>query len=193
VYYLETRVEYLESLCRDNAIPFQSAEELVLGTNPSSNAAVTPSSAVGPVPKDVTLQKRTQTKSERDKLNKLVSNIGFITVQGASEQFAKVVFSAVRHSISGTSSDRGNSLRPHRSIPGAATTGGGTSMRDSFFGLYRAPKIAPAPFPDRELGMKLVELYFEHANPQIPILHRGEFEDLVKKVYNTDEQSRTPR
>jgi hypothetical protein len=41
-----------------------------------------------------------------------------------------------------------------------------------------------APFPDRTLAERLVNLYFEHANPQIPILHRGEFMELFERIYS---------
>lgn len=136
---------------------------------------------------------------DREKLNKLVSNIGMVSVQGASDprylgstsgiSFARVVFAAVKSSVSGAASER-SSVRPSK--PLTARTGS-TSMRDSFFGLQTKPTIRQAPFPDRELGMKLVELYFEHANPQIPILHRGEFMALFEKAYQTDDRSRTPR
>jgi hypothetical protein len=66
-------------------------------------------------------------------------------------------------------------------------------MRDSFFGLQTKPTFKPASFPDKELGMKLVTLYFEHANPQIPILHRGEFMELFERAYALEDRTRTPR
>jgi len=70
---------------------------------------------------------------------------------------------------------------------------GGTSMRDSFFGLHTKPTIKAARFPARDVGLKLVNLYFEHANPQIPILHRPDFMVMFDKVYSSDERSRTAR
>lgn len=124
-----------------------------------------------------------------------------VSVQGASDprylgstsgiSFARVVFAAVKSSVSGSSSERGSNRG------GKATTANvvdsGTSMRDSFFGLQTKPTIRQAPFPDRELGSRLVELYFEHANPQIPILHRGEFMELFERVYASGERHRTSR
>lgn len=56
-------------------------------------------------------------------------------------------------------------------------------MRDSFFGLHTKPTIAPAPFPTRATAERLVRLYFEHANPQIPSLHRGEFSKVLDTIY----------
>lgn len=76
--------------------------------------------------------------------------------------------------------------------PTAAIASGGATMRDSFFGLHTKPKIQEAAFPDRDLATKLIQLYFEHANPQIPILHRGEFMTLFDRVYSPGHK-RTPR
>ena len=139
---------------------------------------------------------------DREKLTKLVSNIGMVSVQGASDprylgstsgiSFARVVFAAVKSSVSGASSERGSN-RGGRPAAAANVVDGGTSMRDSFFGLHTKPTFRQAPFPDRELGSRLVELYFEHANPQIPILHRGEFMDMFNRVYANGERHRTSR
>jgi hypothetical protein len=59
-----------------------------------------------------------------------------------------------------------------------------TQMRDSFFGLHTKPTISPAPFPTRSVAERLVGLYFEHANPQIPSLHRGEFAGVLDTIYS---------
>ena len=123
-----------------------------------------------------------------------------VSVQGASDprylsstsgiSFARVVFAAVKSSVSGSSSERGS----NRGAKAATNVvDSGTSMRDSFFGLQTKPTIRQAPFPDRELGSRLVELYFEHANPQIPILHRGEFMVMFERVYASGERHRTSR
>ncbi|CAO2655624.1 Nn.00g044270.m01.CDS01 [Neocucurbitaria sp. VM-36] len=210
VYYLETRVAYLETLLHENAIPFQEAEDFNPAFSSNGTIAPPPSSVV---PQQQQQQQRNgaakpttaQTKEEndkydREKLTKLVSNIGMVSVQGASDprylgstsgiSFARVVFAAVKSSVSGSSSERGSNRG------GKATSNvvdSGTSMRDSFFGLQTKPTIRQAPFPDRDLGSRLVELYFEHANPQIPILHRGEFMEMFERVYASGERHRTSR
>lgn len=99
--------------------------------------------------------------------------------------FARVVFAAVQYSVSdqGGAGDRPGSRHP---------SGSGTSMRDSFFGLHTKPTIQPATFPDKKMGQRLVTLYFEHANPQIPILHRGEFLHIFEQAY-ADPPVRGPR
>ncbi|KAL8842930.1 MAG: hypothetical protein Q9170_000334 [Blastenia crenularia] len=77
--------------------------------------------------------------------------------------------------------------------PKPAPSANRTSVRDSFFGLQSKPTIEPAPFPDPDLGLQLVTLYFEHANPQIPILHKGEFMALFRRAYASRARRRSPR
>jgi hypothetical protein len=206
-------LSHLEALLQQNSISFPPPETLDLASRPGlgPNAAPTPTdeqamsytsgSTAGPgdASDDATVKK----EAEAERLNSLVSNIGMVSVRGASDprylgstsgiSFARVVFAAVKSSVSTTSSDRGG-VRPSKPLTaGAAAAGGGTSMRDSFFGLHSKPTIKSAPFPDRDVGTRLMTLYFEHANPQIPILHRGEFEALFHRAYATEERKRTPR
>ncbi|KAF2493140.1 hypothetical protein BU16DRAFT_512873 [Lophium mytilinum] len=209
VYYLETRVSYLESLLQDNSIAFAPPEHFE-PSYPSGNGLPShkPTSSAGGdahrnggAKKSESAIKEENEKYDREKLTKLVSNIGMVSVQGASDprylgstsgiSFARVVFAAVKSSVSGASSERG-SIRGAKTIPGNVADGG-TSMRDSFFGLHTKPTIRQAPFPDHELGLKLVELYFEHANPQIPILHRGEFMEMFERTYTAEGRHRTSR
>lgn len=130
--------------------------------------------------------------------------------------FARVVFAAVKSSASGANGDQngvggeGGSSGPRRFRPrigsstrikGARGLGIGgpkeelapdddedTQMGGSFFGLHTKPSIVPAPFPSRTLAERLVNLYFEYANPQIPILHRGEFAGVIDKIYGSEEE-----
>ena len=147
-------------------------------------------------------KKKGQEQEESDKLNKLVSNIGMVSVQGASDprflgstsgiSFARVVFAAVKSSLNdrnGGPAGRNSSVSS--SVAGGAA--GGASMRDNFFGLHTKPHFKPAPWPDRELGEKLVGLYFEHPNPQIPILHQGEFMRMFEKAYEGEGKGRGAR
>ena len=134
----------------------------------------------------------TQQQEESDKLNKLVSNIGMVSVQGASDprylgftsgiSFARVVFAAVKSSLNDRSGGAGGGRNSSvsSSVAGGANT---ATMRDNFFGLHTKPHFKQAPWPDRALGERLVGLYFEHPNPQIPILHKGEFMRMFEKAY----------
>lgn len=207
VYYLESRVQHLETLLQANNIPFAAKDDFSLSlTAPTSPEMPSTSDALAPGPqvhdsKDATNATSMQVQSDQKHLSNLVHNIGMVSVQGASDarylgstsgiSFARVVFAAVKSSVSSSTSDRGG-VRPSKPLPSGVATGG-TTMRDSFFGLQTKPAIKPAVFPDKDIGRRLVELYFEHSNPQIPILHRGEFIALFDKVYATEEKKRTPR
>ncbi|KAI4193291.1 MAG: hypothetical protein LQ350_008389 [Teloschistes chrysophthalmus] len=139
-----------------------------------------------------------QEQDEEGKLNTLVSSISMVSVQGAADprylgstsgiSFARVVFAAIKSSVPNAASGKGSVANAK---PAAA--GSGSSMRDSFFGLHSRPTIEPAPLPDSELGLRLVNLYFEHANPQIPILHKGEFMALFDRAYASAERHRSAR
>ena len=215
VFYLETRVGYLEKVLQEHNISFIPAEVLDQSSRPGADPTTvhtpsddgppyngTDSSITKQSPQEVAWSKK---QDASDKLNKLVSNIGSVSVQGASDSrylgstsgisFARVVFAAVKSSVSGTNSEYSGvkPSKPH--LPSkAVSSGGGTSMRDSFFGLHTKPTIKQAPFPDKEIGRRLVDFYFEHANPQIPILHRGEFMRMFELAYADGEaRVRTPR
>ncbi|KAF2704573.1 hypothetical protein K504DRAFT_416601 [Pleomassaria siparia CBS 279.74] len=216
VYYLETRVAHLESLLQENSISFAPAEDFnprfIQSANDSATSKAPSATGGTQQPRKGNsktppggISKEESDKYDREKLTKLVSNIGMVSVQGASDprylgstsgiSFARVVFAAVKSSVSGSSSERG-SVRGGKSLTSnvaSTVADGGDSMRDSFFGLHTKPAIRQAPFPDRELGSRLVELYFEHANPQIPILHRGDFMDMFERVYTSGERHRTSR
>ena len=208
VYYLETRLSYFESLLVANNILFKPAEAYDADSKVEDGGVQSPSdgksSASDTVVKvDTDLEGLQERKKQEDaeKLNSLVSNIGMVSVQGASDprylgstsgiSFARVVFAAVKSSVSSNNSERGG-VRPSKPLLNTANPGS-SSMRDSFFGLQAKPTFKQAPFPDRHLGEKLVRLYFEHANPQIPVLHRGEFTELFERAYSVDHRSRTSR
>lgn len=216
VFYLETRVSYLEDLLQTNGIAFAPAEVLDHASRPGAdpNATHSPTdettshngtetaSTVAPRSHNQKDDARDKKRRESQKLDNLVSDVGMVSVQGASDprylgstsgiSFARVVFAAVKSSVSTSNSEKGG-IRPSKPISAKAIGSGGTSMRDSFFGLHTKPTIKQAPFPDRELGLRLVNFYFEHANPQMPILHRGEFMKMFNEVYSEKDRAKTPR
>ncbi|KAL8854735.1 MAG: hypothetical protein Q9221_000517 [Calogaya cf. arnoldii] len=140
----------------------------------------------------------TRRDDDQDKLNDLVSNISMASVRGSTDHrylgttsgisFARIVFSAVKSSVVNASSEKGFSK-----VTKPAATGSGTSMRDSFFGLHSTPSVQPALFPDRALGLKLVTTYFSFSNPQLPVLHKGEFMSLFDRVYASPASHRSAR
>ena len=151
---------------------------------------------------EVSESSRNNPDNDSWRINNLVSNIGTVSVQGTSDprylgstsgiSFARVVFAAVKSTVSGNPAERGPA-RPSERLPHSATGTGGSTTRDSFFGLQTRPMMKCAGFPDRELADKLSGLYFEHANPQMPILHRNEFVEMMDRTYAADEKSRSPR
>ncbi|KAF7550272.1 hypothetical protein G7Z17_g5813 [Cylindrodendrum hubeiense] len=169
VFYLETRVEQLENLLSSNNIPFPPAENLEICSRPGTDTASINSTADTGYSGQSEVGDRGMIRPQSQAVESLKPKKGgqapgFLNITGAS--------------------DRPGSRQP---------TGNGTSLRDSFFGLHTRPTIKPATFPDKEVGLRLVRLYFEHSNPQIPILHRVEFMQTFERVYATQDPARGSR
>ncbi|KAF4212753.1 hypothetical protein CNMCM5878_000772 [Aspergillus fumigatiaffinis] len=168
----------------------------------ADKAALVPRSGRNPESEQDAENSRDYEKEDNWRIHNLVSNIGMVSVQGTSDprylgstsgiSFARVVFAAVKSSVAGNVAERGP-MRPSERLPHSATGTAGSTMRDSFFGLQTRPMMKCAAFPDRELAEKLVNLYFEHANPQMPILHREDFVELLDRTYSVQEKDRSPR
>ena len=206
-------MEQLETLLNQNSIPFPAAQNLEYCSRGVSDGAAARSPTDEPPRSARPLESPKMSKAQNNgdegaKLQKLVSKSNMAAAQGASSNprylgsasgvsFARVVFAAVQSSVTDqrSTSEKGGiqPYRPARPIAGNGSVGAGTSMRDSFFGLHTKPTIHPAPFPDRDLGLKLVTLYFEHANPQIPVLHKGDFMDMFEKAYADEDRVRGSR
>ncbi|KAI0489999.1 fungal-specific transcription factor domain-containing protein [Xylaria cf. heliscus] len=204
VYYLETRVDQLEALLRAQNIQFPPPENLEYCSRPGNDGghARSPNeSALSMLSEAAEVSGMPQPFPNSDdpgRPSKIMRTSGTTgpkylgSANGVS--FARVVFAAVQSSVGDhrSTSDKGG-IRPYKSITGNGDSMGGTSMRDSFFGLHTRPTISPAPFPDRDLAWKLVELYFEHANPQIPLLHRVDFMQMFEQAYADEGRIRGPR
>ena len=87
----------------------------------------------------------------------------------------------------------GSSGKGSSKAPKSAATASGTPVRDSLFGLHSTPSVQPAPFPDRALGLQMVTTYFSFSNPQLPILHKGEFMSLFDRAYASAASHRSAR
>ena len=201
VFYLESRQTYLESLLRANGIAFDPPELFdtgkkdgeVLPRSPDPEDAMEKKSPRQE--RDISNKDPSRSAMEEEKIDSLVSDIGLVSVRGTSDSrylgatsgisFARLVLAAVKNTVSSANSER-SGVRPSRPIGGHSTSNGKT-MRDSYFGLQTKSTMQKAPFPDRSLGEKLSNLYFEHANPQAPILHRGEFLKMFDRVFDSGE------
>ena len=220
VYYLETRVHNLEAILRSHDIPCPPAREdfaisdvIKPGINvpfpvlqdeggggrargASSPRSHTSGSQSVLDPALTSHDHSEQLQADHRRANNHVATFRSVhdaksssLVSGIS--FARIVSAAVKRTVNHTplSSERGGGARTPRHLSTDSTVAGG----DSFFGLYSKPNIASASFPDKELGTRLVELYFEYANPQIPVLHRGEYMELFERVYSAEPNCRTAR
>lgn len=212
IFYLEKRVEQLEALLSTNNLPFPAPENLDYCSK-SGNGPRSVRSPIEPAQSGYSDGAELAAGSARaesnagdgsGKLQRIASKPGGSA--GANNRylgstsgisFARVVFAAVQSSVSDQKSNSDKSgIRPYRpsaSGSGPAGPGAGTSMRDSFFGLHTKPTIHAATFPDRELGIRLVTLFFEHANPQIPVLHKVDFMEMFERAYAVEGRVRGPR
>lgn len=211
VFYLETRVEQLEALLRANNVPFPNADSLEhcsrMGADSASVRSPTEAGATAPsdTMDSITAATNNSERSDEARLQRLVSRSDIThgkegtanprylgSTSGVS--FARVVFAAVQSSVNEnkSTSDKAG-VRPYKPIAGNSNSANGATMRDSFFGLHTKPTIHPSPFPDKEVGTALVNLYFEHANPQIPILHKVEFMKMFEQAYDPVNPVRGPR
>ncbi|KAK3070260.1 hypothetical protein LTR53_010781 [Teratosphaeriaceae sp. CCFEE 6253] len=203
VYYLETRVNNLEALLGGNGIPCPPPSD-----DFAISDAIMPSVPFPPQEAQVKIAEESPEKTSAldpalqdvDNQGRGANHTGMVPIQSATDPrqsahanaipFSRVVYAAVKSSVTPTPSERGTT-RPTSQLPSSTASGGGGS--DSFFGLNTKPTVKAAPFPERQIGERLVELYFEHANPQIPILHRGGFMNLVERVYATEPKNRRSR
>ncbi|KAL2015471.1 hypothetical protein VTK56DRAFT_5377 [Thermocarpiscus australiensis] len=213
IFYLEKRVEQLEELLTANNIPFPPAQDLdycsksANGSSSVRSSTDAGQSAHAEGPDSAGSTKVESNGSGTRRTQRTASKCGTSGGNGSSDprplgstagiSFAHVVFAAVQSSVSDqkSNSEKG-AVRSYRPVPpnnGAASPGTGTSMRDSFFGLHTRPTIHPATFPTKELGQRLITLYFEHANPQIPVLHKSEFMEMFERAYAEEGRVRGPR
>lgn len=205
VFYLETRVGQLEALLRANNIQFPPAEDLeycsrqgaegtVTTTPKDNNYRASPSVSSRPGP-----PRPLHNGDEQARSNKGMRHgpgFGGRSLGSANGiSFARVVYAAVQATVNDQKSHSERAgVKPYtKAAAGNGAAASGTSMRDSFFGLHTRPTINPAEFPDKALALHLVNIYFEHANPQIPVLHRVEFMQMFELAFADQGRIRGPR
>jgi hypothetical protein len=206
VYYLESRSSYLEDLLAKNGIDFMSTETFALDMSveartPVKTESTSPLLSHGSQSASTRQGKNNKGSDiEEDRVDKLVSEVGMVSVQGASNphylgsgsgiSFARVVFQAIKSSVARTGSER--DVKTSKLDAAAAGTSSST-IRDSVFGLQTKPTIKAALLPDRAVASRLITLYFQHTHPQMPILHRGQLMSIFEHVYETAGHDRTAR
>lgn len=218
IFYLETRISYLEQVLKDQNIQFEPPDNLELSSTPGKypegtfsplreafrdsrleddlHPQATPRSRAEREPRPLT----DAVKREREEIRRFEAQVNQIPGGGASDKrclgsaqgitFARVVIACLRDK---KGSDGSNQVNGKDKKIGPSRPNTGMSMRDAFFGLHSKPSFRRATFPDRGLGLKLVELYMDYANPQIPILHRDEFMTMFNEVYSQPTAQQTPK
>ncbi|PLB36902.1 Zn(II)2Cys6 transcription factor [Aspergillus candidus] len=156
VYFLETRIAYLQSVLVRHDVPFEpeaafDEKQIVITTLPATEA---------------------QPVFDSD-----------------AENTSNIEPSAVEQPVD---KDNNNSHSSGNNILRSATTNTDSALLESI-PSNRALSPTRSSLPDRDLADRLVQLYFEHANPQLPVLHRGEFTDLIAATYATPDTARPQR
>ena len=156
VYFLETRIAYLQSVLVKHEIPFE--------------------------PEAAFNEKQIVTAAS------LATEIRPVFDSDA-EDTSNVEPGPVEHPVD--NNDNSHSKTTDNDILRSATTTTSSALLES---IPSKPSLSPMrSLPDRDLANRLVQLYFEHANPQLPVLHRGEFTDLLAATYATPDTARPQR
>ncbi|PLN86530.1 fungal-specific transcription factor domain-domain-containing protein [Aspergillus taichungensis] len=154
VYFLETRIAYLQSVLVKHEIPFEpeaafDEKQIVSATSPATE--------IHPV------------------------------FDSDAENTSNTEPGPIEHPVD-NNDDNNSSKITDNNILRSATTNTSSALLES---LPSKPSLSPMrSLPDRDLANRLVQLYFEHANPQLPVLHRGEFTDLLAATYATPDTAR---
>jgi hypothetical protein len=185
VYYLESRASYLEGLLEKNGIQYTSAEDFAFTRTSENEVSIKKESAQSS--ETAGDARQTDRRSSTDLQEVDENRADKLGWSGIS--FARVVLQSIKSSVNRTSSERDNRAKPEV-ISGRA---GPSSMRESVFGLQTKPSVQPAPFPSRDVGLRLANLYFQISHPQTPVLHRGQFTNIFERVYDHAGHVRTPR
>ncbi|GAM89687.1 hypothetical protein ANO11243_077260 [Dothideomycetidae sp. 11243] len=192
VMYLESRVHTLENLLKESGIPYPPATDLAIGAHTTPvdlQSQLAPSQGVVGLAQDGLSNAGPAAQHSKQEDLPIKRERAFTGPDNKAStsaiSFASVVREAVRKHITPAARHGPKNVKEQSKENGNHT--------DSFFGLYAPSNIKSAPFPDAQLARDLSHLYFELANPQIPVLHRGEFARFLDRTYNTDPQSRSPR
>lgn len=208
VYYLETRTVYLERLLAAHQIPVSS---------PLDFAAVASVDDDHPVPDrgsvhhaELAGHKRAaeeleeagaQSSAGDNEYQIAAAEAGAVEEMSqptdqtssppAALSFAYVYHAAMQSSIPRRPTDTRTTSQNHAQPE--TTSIDNSSMRDAVFRINSKTNITPANFPEFKRGKELVDLYFDHANPQLPILHRVEFTHMFEQCYDETAERRTDK
>ncbi|KAK9366906.1 fungal-specific transcription factor domain-containing protein [Lipomyces kononenkoae] len=167
VSHLEDRVAFLEIQLQNQGIPVDTTDTSLRRAQ-AANLALGEAAAKGPA----AIAPDTDSHPAKD-VDSLVSTVGLVSMKGSSSlsspsflglssgiSFARLMFAAVK-------------LRG-QDVPSAALSIASSEQPD-FTIQHKQVKIQPAPLPPKDVAETLLEVFFNQANAQIPIFHRGDF------------------
>ncbi|KAJ6445152.1 positive regulator of purine utilization [Purpureocillium lavendulum] len=188
VFYLESRVEQLEKILISHDISFPSSENLDLLCSASRDSKERADPAVENAERagdrtvrasDSALISRGGTRSSSELSEFSLPKSGWLaSVSGVS--FSSLVFTALQQD---GAAGNANDISCRKGMG----TGNDTSRK-----LVHLPNSRRS-LPPKAVGLKLATLYFEHVNPHIPILHRGDLLNMLHAVYEADGSGATAR
>ncbi|UNI17022.1 hypothetical protein JDV02_003401 [Purpureocillium takamizusanense] len=190
VFYLESRVEQLENILVSHDIPFPSSENLDLLCSASKGNEQTdrkrlearhskesPSSV-----SDSSLLSRDSSRVGPELSEFSLPKSGWLaSVSGVS--FSSLVFTALQQPPSKNA--EANTTWPAQRRSAGNRCGATKSLEHS--------TAIRNTLPPKTVATRLANLYFEHVNPHIPILHRGDFMSMLHNVYDGEEANTTSR
>ncbi|KAK9239548.1 fungal-specific transcription factor domain-containing protein [Lipomyces kononenkoae] len=166
VSHLEDRVAFLEIQLQNQGIPVDTTDTSL---RRAQGASLAPGDAAA---KTATIAPDADSHPAKD-VDSLVSTVGLVSMKGSSSlsspsflglssgiSFARLMFAAVK-------------LRG-QDVPSSAMSIASSEQPD-FTIQHKQVKIQPAPLPPKDVAETLLEVFFNQANAQIPIFHRGDF------------------
>lgn len=126
----------------------------------------------------------------RPDIENLVNQVGLVGVQGTSApgfmggssgiSFARLMFAAVKLSVK--DGDKTGNSPPGPAIPTSDSIATSDPAASSTVIPRNRQRTAPCPFPNRDVAEQLLEIYFQQANPQFPILFRPTFKPIFRRL-----------
>ncbi|KAK9352195.1 fungal-specific transcription factor domain-containing protein [Lipomyces doorenjongii] len=167
IAHLEDRVAFLEIQLQNQGIPVDATDTSLRRAQITSltQGDAAPNGTVAAVPEG--------DRQPAKDVDSLVSTVGLVSMKGSSTlsspsflglssgiSFARLMFAAVK-------------LRG-QDVPSSAMSIASSEQPD-FTIQHKTVKIQPAPLPPKDVAETLLEVFFNQANAQIPIFHRGDF------------------
>lgn len=161
VYFLETRVSYLMKLLVQNGISFKPVSDLDKEVLPAVDGL--------------------ESTSEKHDIATPETHPDICVKDTREGQFSGLL----------SAKEERRDIPAKESVLHTATDGEtGRTLRESISSLHaETSEMDSSILPDRDVAERLVNCYFEYANPQMPVLLRNEFKDLLDRIYSGEDRT----